>query len=69
VNFYRKLRLIPNRKSHFQIVVSDNKTRFTTQFNPHDTFQETKAKLRTIPTPKDESLLQKIALKKSQGCV
>jgi len=35
VNFYRKLHLIPNRKSHFQIVVSDNKTRFTTQFNPH----------------------------------
>jgi len=27
----------------------------------YDTFQETKAKLRTTPTPKDESLLQKVA--------
>jgi len=34
-----------------------------------DTFQETKAKLRTTPSPKDESLLQKIALKKSQNSV
>jgi len=34
-----------------------------------DTFQETKAKLRTTQTPKDESLLQKIALKKSQSGV
>ena len=31
-----------------------------------DTLQETKAKLRTTQTPKDESLLQKIALRKSQ---
>jgi len=42
---------------------------FSLILSEHDTFQETKAKLRTIPTPKDESLLQKIALKKSQGCV
>ena len=34
-----------------------------------DTFRETKAKLRTTPTPKDESLLQKIALKKTQNSV
>jgi len=34
-----------------------------------DTFQETKAKLRTTQTPKDDSLLQKIALKKSQSGV
>jgi len=34
-----------------------------------DTIQETKAKLRATPTPKDESLLQKIALKKSQSSV
>jgi len=34
-----------------------------------DTFQETKAKLRTAQTPRDESLFQKIALKKSQSSV
>ena len=34
-----------------------------------DTFQETKAKLRTTQTPKDDSLLQEIALKKSQSGV
>jgi len=31
-----------------------------------DTFQETKAKPRTTQTPRDESLLQKIALKESK---
>jgi len=34
-----------------------------------DTFQETKAKLRTTATSKDESLLQKITLKRSQSSV
>jgi len=34
-----------------------------------DTFQETKAKLRTTQTPKDESLLQKIVLTNSQSGV
>jgi len=34
-----------------------------------DTSQETKAKRRTTPAPKHESLLQKIALKKSQSDV
>jgi len=34
-----------------------------------DTFQETKAKLRTIPTPKEESLLQNIALKKVKAAL
>jgi len=38
---------------------------FSLIFSELDTFRETKAKLRTTQTPKDDSLLQKIALKKS----
>ena len=31
-------------KVSFQIVVNDNKTRFTTQFNPHIQFKKNKAR-------------------------
>jgi len=47
--------------------ISDEK--FSLILSELDTFQEAKAKLRTMPTPEDESLLQKIALEKSQSSI